>query len=119
MIAPPTGATVAADLMNVLYAGFNNPISVTAAGGNAGVHLSMTGGTLTQTGPGKYTARPAKVGENVTFTVSGTVNGKAQKWVASPSKCASCPILQHLLKWAPTASVVDALPKAPFLGLQA
>ena len=78
VIAPPTGATVAADLMNVLYAGFNNPISVTAAGGNAGVHLSMTGGTLTQTGPGKYTARPAKVGENVTFTVSGTVNGKAQ-----------------------------------------
>ena len=78
VIAPPTGATVAADLMNVLYAGFNNPISVTAAGGNAGVHLTMTGGTLTQTGPGKYTARPSKVGENVTFTVSGTVNGKPQ-----------------------------------------
>ena len=78
VIAPPTGATVAADLMNVLYAGFNNPISVTAAGGNAGVHLSMTGGTLTQKGPGKYTARPARVGENVTFTVSGTVNGKVQ-----------------------------------------
>ena len=78
VIAPPTGATVAADLMNVLYAGFNNPISVTAAGGNAGVHLSMTGGTLTQTGPGKYTARPAQVGHNVTFTVTGTVNGKSQ-----------------------------------------
>ena len=78
VIAPPTGATVAADLMNVLYAGFDNPISVTAAGGNAGVHLSMTGGTLTQRGPGKYTARPAKVGEQVTFTVSGTVNGKQQ-----------------------------------------
>lgn len=78
VIAPPTGATVAADLMNVLYAGFDNPISVTAAGGNAGVHLTMTGGSLVQRGPGKYTARPAKVGEQVTFTVSGTVNGKAQ-----------------------------------------
>lgn len=78
VIAPPTGATVAADLMNVLYAGFDNPISVTAAGGNAGVHLTMTGGSLVQRGPGKYTARPAKVGEHVTFTVSGTVNGKAQ-----------------------------------------
>ncbi len=64
--------------MNVLYAGFNNPISVTAAGGNAGVHLTMTGGSLVQRGPGKYTARPARVGEHVTFTVSGTVNGKAQ-----------------------------------------
>ena len=78
VIAPPTGATVAADLMNVLYAGFDNPISVTAAGGNAGVHLTMTGGSLVQRGPGKYTARPSKVGEQVTFTVSGTVNGKAQ-----------------------------------------
>ena len=78
VIAPPTGATVAADLMNVLYAGFDNPISVTAAGGNAGVHLTMTGGSLVQRGPGKYTARPARVGEHVTFTVSGTVNGKAQ-----------------------------------------
>lgn len=32
VIAPPTGATVAADLMNVLYAGYNNPISVSASG---------------------------------------------------------------------------------------
>ncbi len=78
VIAPPQGATVAADLMNVLYAGFDNPISVTAAGGNAGLHLSMTGGSLTQRGEGKYTARPSKVGENVTFTVTGTVNGKTQ-----------------------------------------
>lgn len=78
VIAPPQGATVAADLMNVLYAGFNNPISVTAAGiPNSQVHLSMTGGTLTSTGPGKYTARPAQVGSDVTFTVTGTVNGKS------------------------------------------
>ena len=32
VIAPPTGATVAADLMNVLYAGYDNPISVSASG---------------------------------------------------------------------------------------
>ena len=80
VIAPPQGATVAADLMNVLYAGFNNPISVTAAGIPAGqVQLSMTGGTLSSTGPGKYVARPAQVGQPVTFTVSGTVNGKHQQ----------------------------------------
>jgi len=79
VIAPPTGATVAADLMNVLYAGFDNPISVTAAGvADGNVHLSMSGGTLTSKGKGKYTARPAQVGSNVTFTVSGTVNGKQQ-----------------------------------------
>lgn len=79
VIAPPQGATVAADLMNVLYAGFDNPISVTAAGIPASqVQLSMTGGTLASTGPGKYTARPAQVGSNVTFNVSGTVNGRQQ-----------------------------------------
>ena len=32
VIAPPVGATVAADLMNVLYAGYENPISVSASG---------------------------------------------------------------------------------------
>ena len=80
VIAPPTGATVAADLMNVLYAGFNNPISVSASGiAPDKVHLSMTGGSLTSQGKGHYTARPAAVGSNVTCTVSGEVNGKTQK----------------------------------------
>ena len=80
VIAPPTGATVAADLMNVLYAGFNNPISVSASGiAPDKVHLSMTGGSLTSQGKGHYTARPASVGSNVTFTVTGEVNGKTQK----------------------------------------
>ena len=80
VIAPPTGATVAADLMNVLYAGFNNPISVSASGiAPDKVHLSMTGGSLTSQGKGHYTARPAAVGSNVTFTVTGEVNGKTQK----------------------------------------
>ena len=79
VIAPPNGATVAADLMNVLYAGFNNPISVSASGISSDkISVSMSGGTLTATGAGKYVARPAKVGQPVTFTISGVVNGKPQ-----------------------------------------
>ncbi len=79
VIAPPLGATVAADLMNVLYAGFDNPVSVSASGVPANkVSLSMTGGTLTAQGNGKYVARPAKIGEPVTFNVSGVVNGRTQ-----------------------------------------
>ena len=79
VIPPPQGATVAADLMNVLYAGFDNPISVSAAGlPHNQVHLTMAGGSLKPNGNGKYTARPAKVGQNVTFTVTGTVNGRTQ-----------------------------------------
>lgn len=79
VIAPPNGATVAADLMNVLYAGFNNPISVSASGiPTDKISVSMTGGTLTSTGVGKYIARPAKVGQDVTFSITGVVNGKTQ-----------------------------------------
>ncbi len=73
----PTGATVAADLMNVLYAGFDNPVSVSASGIKSDkVSLSMTGGTLRQTGAGKYIARPNAVGQDVTFTVTGVFDGK-------------------------------------------
>ena len=79
VIAPPLGATVAADLMNVLYAGFDNPISVSASGVPANkISLTMTGGTLVAKGDGKYVARPAKIGEPVTFNVSGVVNGRTQ-----------------------------------------
>lgn len=79
VIAPPTGATVAADLMNVLYAGYNNPMSVSASGVSSDkISVTMTGGTLTSQGNGKYIARPAAVGKDVTFTVTGVVNGKSQ-----------------------------------------
>ena len=79
VIAPPTGATVAADLMNVLYAGYNNPISVSASGiASDKISLSMSGGTLTSQGNGKYLARPTSVGTDATFTVTGVVKGKTQ-----------------------------------------
>ena len=76
VISPPSGATVAADLMNVLYAGFHNPISVSCSGiPQNSVSLSMTGGTLTSQGNGHYIAVPAAVGQDVTFTVTGTDKG--------------------------------------------
>lgn len=78
-VIPRGGATVAADLMNVLYAGFDNPISVSASGvGSNKISVTMTGGKLTARGNGKYTARPAQVGKDVTFQISGQVNGHAQ-----------------------------------------
>ncbi len=92
VIAPPTGATVAADLMNVLYAGYDNPLSVSASGVSANdISLSMTGGTLTDRGGGKYVARPAKVGQEVQFTVTGRVNGKAQTMGAFAFKVRKLP----------------------------
>ena len=79
VIAPPAGATVAADLMNVLYAGFENPVSISASGIPTNkIRVTMEGGTLTSTGVGKYMARPAAVGQDVIFSVTGELNGKMQ-----------------------------------------
>ena len=80
VIPAPTGATVAADLMNVLYAGFQNPMSVSVPGvpQNA-VSVSMSGGTLTAKGNGHYVAVPSAVGKDVTFTVSANDKGKTRQ----------------------------------------
>lgn len=71
VIPVPGGATVAADLMNMLYAGYDNPISVSVPGvPQNGVSVSMTCGRLISKGPGRYVAIPATVGHDVTFRVS-------------------------------------------------
>jgi len=75
VIPAPNMATVAADLMNVLYAGFQNPMTVSVPGipQNA-ISVSMSGGSLVAKGNGHYVATPAAVGKDVTFSV--TVNDK-------------------------------------------
>lgn len=79
VVAP--SATVSADLMNVLYAGYNNPISISVPGvpSNQIVATLIGGGSLQPVGPGKYIARPAKVGEQAEITVSSKANGGMQK----------------------------------------
>ena len=73
-------ATVSADLMNVLSAGYSNPISISVPGVPVNkVTATMSGGTLMPVAPGKYIARPAKVGQDVTITVSSTQSGRAQQ----------------------------------------
>ena len=73
-------ATVSADLMNVLYAGYNNPISISVPGVPLNkISATMSGGSLQPSGPGRYIARPSKVGENVTFTVTSTNTGRPQQ----------------------------------------
>ena len=73
-------ATVSADLMNVLYAGYSNPLSVSVPGVPVNkVQATMTGGTLQPTGPGRYIARPTAVGQNVTIAITSTNTGRAQQ----------------------------------------
>ena len=69
MVAP--SATVSADLMNVLYAGYENPISISIPGVALNeVQASMTGGAFHSVGMGRYIAKPSAVGSDVTITVS-------------------------------------------------
>lgn len=64
-------ATIAADLMNVLYAGFDNPITISIPNTAQGdVQASMSGGSLIAKGGGKFVARPSAVGQPVRISVS-------------------------------------------------
>jgi gliding motility-associated protein GldM len=70
-------ATVSADLMNVLYAGYSNPISVSVPGVPLNkVAATMSGGSLTPTGPGHYIARPSAVGKDITISVTSSQSGR-------------------------------------------
>lgn len=82
----PKVGNLSADLMNVLYAGFDNPMSISVSGANhEAITCTMTGGQLTQTGAGKYIARPSTVGQDAVFKVSvggteiGTFSFKVRK----------------------------------------
>ena len=73
-------ATVSATMMNMLYAGYQNPISVSVPGvPNNRISLSMTNGSLTKKDGGNYIAVPSKVGEDVTFTVTAQNEGRQQE----------------------------------------
>ena len=64
-------ATIAADLMNVLYAGFDNPITISIPNtGQNEIQASMSGGALVSRGGGRFVARPTSVGNPVTISVS-------------------------------------------------
>lgn len=78
-VVEPT-ATVSATMMNMLYAGYQNPISVSVPGVPINkVNASISGGTLTKQGDGSYIAVPSKVGEDVTITVTAENEGRQQE----------------------------------------
>lgn len=78
VVAP--SATVSADLMNVLYAGYDNPMSVSVPGIPSNkIVATMTGGTLQPTAPGKYIARPTTVGTDAVITINSQTEAGLQK----------------------------------------
>lgn len=80
-VIEPT-ATVSATMMNVLYAGIDNPISISVPGvAMNGVSATMTNGSLTRNGD-HWVAHPSKVGEEAVVTVNAEMDGR-QMTVAS------------------------------------
>ena len=118
-------ATVSADLMNMLYAGYNNPISVSVPGVPLNkIQATMSGGTLTPTGPGKYIARPAKVGENATITVTSTNTGRPQQMGQFTFRVRKLPdptpfIAMKDAQGNPLRFKGGGLPKASLMGVEA
>ncbi len=74
-VGSPTGASVSADAVKVLYIGLDNPLTIT--GGTAGAEKTsarMDVGNLTSKGGGKYSARVSSPGK---ATITVTVEGKS------------------------------------------
>ncbi len=73
-VGSPTGASVSADAVKVLYIGLENPLTI--LGGSAGdekTSASMDNGNLRKTGAGKYIATVNSPGK---ATINVTVEGK-------------------------------------------
>lgn len=69
-------ATVSATMMNVLYAGIDNPISISVPGVTMNnISATMTGGSLTRSGD-HWIARPTAVGSNAVVTVTANIDGR-------------------------------------------
>ena len=62
VVAP--AATVSADMMNVMYAGYENPMSISIPGVPVNqISANIAGGNMTQSTPGKYIVQPTEVGQ--------------------------------------------------------
>ena len=70
-------ATVSATMMNVLYAGINNPISIAVPGVPEGsISATMTNGSLTKSGAGTWIAHPTRVGDECVISVTAEMSGQ-------------------------------------------
>ena len=76
-------ATIASSLMNVLYAGIDNEISISVPGiSPQNINAVITNGTLTRRG-NMWTARPSAVEQNANITVSVSTPGGSGRQLAS------------------------------------
>ncbi len=98
VVGEPT-ATVSADMMNVLYAGFSNPISVSVPGVNAGdVSINVSNATITKT-PKGWNVIPQKVGVNCDINVNANIGGKSTHMAKHSFRVKKLPQPAAMLKY--------------------
>ena len=72
-------ATISPTMMNVLYAGIDNPISISVPGvPMTDIQASMTNGTLTRNGD-SWIATSSQVGSEAVITVSANIDGASRQ----------------------------------------
>lgn len=72
-------ATISPTMMNVLYAGIENPISISAPGvPMSAINATMTNGTLSRNG-NHWVARSSSVGAEAVITVSAQLDGRTMQ----------------------------------------
>ncbi|MBQ0057949.1 MAG: gliding motility protein GldM [Bacteroidales bacterium] len=72
-------ATISNTMMNVMYAGIDNPVSISVPGVAASqISASMTNGTLTRSGNG-WVAKPKEVDKDAVITVTANQNGRSMQ----------------------------------------
>lgn len=78
VVAP--SATVSADLMNVLYTGYDNPLSVSIPGVPlSNVTIRVEGSSFRTAEKGRFIVHPTTVGRDVTITVLSTQGNRARE----------------------------------------
>ena len=103
-------ATISADMMNVFYAGIDNPLSVSVPGVSASnVDISITNGSAVKTAKG-WNIRPAKVGTNCEISVIAKIDGRAMTVASKPFRVKPLPPPLAKLEY------MDAGTKAKFKG---
>ncbi|MDE6217367.1 MAG: gliding motility protein GldM [Muribaculaceae bacterium] len=71
-------ATISPTMMNVLYAGIDNPISISVPGvPMSAINATISSGTLTRSGD-TWTARVSNIGADAEISVSAQIEGRTQ-----------------------------------------
>lgn len=84
-------ATVSATMMNVLYGGIDNPISISVPGvAMADISASMSNGSLTRSGD-HWVARPTTVGQDAVVTVTAMMDGRSTQVAATTFRVRKLP----------------------------